>query len=68
MASKSESTNSRVELVLSRKGENAVLDEWLERVWTAAQRFKDKVEREAPSCFQPSKELKELFDVLDEEF
>ena len=60
MASKSESTNSRAE--------SQHLDEWLERVWTAAQRFKDKVEREAPACFQPSKELKELFDVLDEEF
>lgn len=43
----------------------ALLD-WYERIWIAAQAFKSKVERDAPACFVPSRELKELFDVLDE--
>ena len=47
--------------------ENDILDDWRQRVLAAAQAFQRKVEREAPKCFQPSKELQELFDVLDEE-
>ena len=31
----------------------------------AALRFKEKVERDAPSCFVPSRELKVLFDLLE---
>ena len=44
-----------------------VLNDWLERVQQAALRFKCKVERDAPDCFVPSRELQELFDVLDED-
>ena len=68
MASKSELINSKAVSQLSDREIKNVLDDWLERVMWSAQAFKFKVEREAPKCFQPSKELKELFDVLDEEF
>jgi hypothetical protein len=32
----------------------------------AAITFKDKVERESPSCFVPSRELRHLFETIDD--
>jgi len=43
---------------------NTLLAE-LASVVEAAITFKDKVERDAPKCFQPSKELANLFDTID---
>lgn len=37
----------------------------LEAIAAAAQKFKEKVERDAPACFQPSRELQALFDLLE---
>lgn len=34
-------------------------------VMEAAIMFKEKVQRDSPSCFQPSKELQTLFDRVD---
>ena len=68
MASKYGSTSSNRVSQLSDRETEVILAEWKDRVLEAAQAFQRKVEREAPACFQPSKELKELFDVLDEEF
>jgi hypothetical protein len=42
------------------------LTDHLTSIVEAAITFKDKVEREAPKCFQPSKELRNLFDTIDE--
>ena len=38
----------------------------LANVVEAAITFKDKVERDAPKCFTPSKELANLFETIDE--
>jgi len=37
----------------------------LASVVEAAITFKDKVERDAPKCFKPSKELANLFETID---
>ena len=38
----------------------------LASVVEAAITFKDKVERDAPTCFVPSKELANLFEAIEE--
>ena len=61
MASKSGLKNSRAKLkaLLEKKSPE-------ERITFYAFRFQEKVLRDAPSCFVPSRELQDLFDALNE--
>lgn len=51
MGSKSGSTNSKAEL---------------NRLFELCVAFKDKVERDSPSCFVPSRELKAIFQFIED--